>query len=398
MKWTRTASDEDKEGATDVGFLAAPGPVRQPAARSGDRRRHDLALWPVGRDDGKTVWKSYLCDEPQGGAAPWSPVAIAVDGREAYLTCRLRRGLCRRCGRRHRSLGHSLPARRQAEQHDAADVRQAVRRHARSERLGRRRGHSVRPGPGRACRATATSCSRSIAARAICCGNRPALPRSAPSPVIASACNGRGLFVAGKNVVRRYDIAQRPPRLGKGNRRFVRPRLRDGRRGLCAREGFDRQVRCREGREIVQVGVALTSDDPVGNLFSDGEKLWVVGAGRVYAMTTLEHRMKILAEQIAAGDAEAQLNRMRLLCSSRTSTSRHWPTSAAPTRCFQASFRPTKPPSGCFAAIQRAQAHQQAAARSTRSCLTERSSMPASPPQLAKETIGRRNGHADQRA
>src|SRR5687768_18485412 len=29
-------------------------------------------------------------------------------------------------------------------------------------------------------------------------------------------------------------------------------------------------------------------------------------------MTNLEHRLEILAEQIAAGDAEAQLNRMRL--------------------------------------------------------------------------------------
>ena len=67
-----------------------------------------------------------------------------------------------------------------------------------------------------------------------------------------------------------------------------------------------------QGRELSQVGVALTSDEPVGNLFSDGEKLWVVGAGRVYAMTTLEHRLAMLAEQIAAGDAEAQLNRMRL--------------------------------------------------------------------------------------
>src|SRR4029078_9286244 len=67
-----------------------------------------------------------------------------------------------------------------------------------------------------------------------------------------------------------------------------------------------------KGRELRQGGVQLTTEDPVGNLFSDGEKLWVAGAGRVYAMTNLDHRMAILQEKIAAGDGDAQLNRMRL--------------------------------------------------------------------------------------
>jgi hypothetical protein len=70
------------------------------------------------------------------------------------------------------------------------------------------------------------------------------------------------------------------------------------------------------GKELLQVGVALTTNDPVGNLYSDGEKLWATGAGRVYAMTNLEHRLTMLAEQIAAGNGEAQLNRMRLYAKS----------------------------------------------------------------------------------
>src|SRR5690606_31502042 len=67
------------------------------------------------------------------------------------------------------------------------------------------------------------------------------------------------------------------------------------------------------GEDLGQVGVRLPTEDPVGNVYSDGQKLWVAGAGRVYAMTTLEHRLEILAQQISKGDPEAQLTRMRLM-------------------------------------------------------------------------------------
>jgi hypothetical protein len=140
-------------------------------------------------------------------------------------------------------------------------------------------------------------------------------PRSPLGGTPAAYClgvSGRGLFVGGKNVVRRYDIPS--------GRMVWEKEIGDSLgRGCLTEDAVYVPVRdsivkfdAEKGRELVQVGVALTSDDPVGNLYSDGEKLWVVGAGRVYAMTTLEHRLTKLAEQIAAGEPEAQLNRMRL--------------------------------------------------------------------------------------
>jgi outer membrane protein assembly factor BamB len=140
-------------------------------------------------------------------------------------------------------------------------------------------------------------------------------PRTSPFGTVASYClgvNGRGLFVAGKNVVRRYDLPSgRLVQEKEIENSFGRGCVTETAVYLPVNDSIlklDLELK----HDLAQVGVALTSDEPVGNLFSDGEKLWVVGAGRVYALTALEHRLEMLAEQIAAGDAEAQLNRMRL--------------------------------------------------------------------------------------
>src|SRR5690606_38668737 len=64
--------------------------------------------------------------------------------------------------------------------------------------------------------------------------------------------------------------------------------------------------------DISQVGVSNVSGDPVGNLFTDGEKLWVAGASGFYALTNFGRRMDELSKRISAGDATAQLIRMRM--------------------------------------------------------------------------------------
>src|SRR6188474_3905855 len=44
-------------------------------------------LYGLSPDDGRTLWKTYLCDEPAGGCEPWSPMGVAVEGRDAYVLC-----------------------------------------------------------------------------------------------------------------------------------------------------------------------------------------------------------------------------------------------------------------------------------------------------------------------
>src|SRR4029453_4497637 len=79
VKWTRPASDEDKEGTSDVGFLAAPvacgNLLLAPVTDGGT-----IWLFALSADDGKTVWKSYLCDAPPGGGSPFARGDMAGGG------------------------------------------------------------------------------------------------------------------------------------------------------------------------------------------------------------------------------------------------------------------------------------------------------------------------------
>jgi outer membrane protein assembly factor BamB len=310
MRWTRAASDEDKEGSSDVGFLAAPVPCGNlllvPVTDAGT-----IWLTALSAADGATVWKTYLCDEPQGGAAPWAPVAIAVDGREAYLSVG--------CG-----VIFAVDA-----------VGGTVRWALRYQRDGKpnmmlRNVYGNQSGGlldlagwdddvvipyGRALVVLSSDCDKLLAIdrrTGELLWDSPRSPSQGPPGQYCLGVNGRGLFIGGKNVVRRYDIPS--------GRMIWEQSIDDSfGRGCLTADALYMPVKdsivkfeLEKGRELVQVGVALTTDDPVGNLFSDGEKLWAVGAGRVYAMTTLEHRLQLLAERIAAGDADAQLDRMRL--------------------------------------------------------------------------------------
>ncbi|MEX2173109.1 MAG: PQQ-binding-like beta-propeller repeat protein [Pirellulaceae bacterium] len=304
MKWTRTASDEDKEGGSDVGFLAAPVPCGNlllvPITDGGT-----IWLFALSPGDGATVWKSYLCDEPQGGAAPWSPVAIAVDGREAYLTCGC--GVIFAVDGVAGSIRWAIRYQRDGKQNNV--MRQYGYNAAATLDLSGWDDDVVIP-YGQALIVMSSDCDKLLAIDRRTGELLWASPRAEADYCLG--VHGRGLFVAGKNVVRRYDIPS-------GRLVWVKEVEDSLGRGCVTGDAVYLPVKdsivkfdVEKGGELVQVGVAQTNDDPVGNLFSDGEKLWVAGAGRVYAMTTLEHRLHKLAEQIAAGDPAAQLNRMRL--------------------------------------------------------------------------------------
>jgi len=86
LQWHRSAAaDGDEGGKFDVGFLAAPVPFARfllaPVIDGGS-----LWVYALEKKTGKTAWKSFLCDDPTSGASPWSPVALAVDGGDAYVS------------------------------------------------------------------------------------------------------------------------------------------------------------------------------------------------------------------------------------------------------------------------------------------------------------------------
>lgn len=307
--WTRTAVDDDSITTGAMGFLAAPttcrGQLLVPVTDGG-------TIWLVSLESatGKTLWRTFLCDEPQSGASPWAEIVLAVEGGEVYLTCGcgvafaidLHSGGVNWAVRYARGEGSHSPQSRTFDS-EARPIRLPA---GWDDDLVIPHGRSL---------IVLSSDSDQLLALDRASGQRVwESPRIPPLGHPASYClgvRGDGLYVAGKNVVRKYSLAN--------GRLLAEREIGDSLgRGCLTNEEVLVPVKETIQRFDLALGqpraipVSLTGREPVGNLFSDGEHLWGVGAGRIYALTTLETRLKQLAEQIAAGDGQAQLARMRL--------------------------------------------------------------------------------------
>lgn len=84
------SENEDSEEVLDpfdsVGFMSAPVGVGDlilvPVSQTGS-----IFIYAMSFDTGELVWKSYLCDEPTGGSDPFSPMDITLEGSSAYISC-----------------------------------------------------------------------------------------------------------------------------------------------------------------------------------------------------------------------------------------------------------------------------------------------------------------------
>jgi hypothetical protein len=306
--WTRSAAEGNKAGGAEIGYLAAPTPCGElllaPVTDGG-------TIWLQGleRATGKMVWTTFLCDEPRGGASPWAEVVLAAEGGEAYLSCG--------CG-----VAFAIDTRsgevRWAARYSRGDENTRMQARGRDSELPRVQVPSgwdddVTIVAGRLVVVMASDGEQVLAL------DRRTGRRvwESPRTLQGSAANyclgvrGGGLFVAGKNVVRKYElasgrlVAQRDLADSLGRGCVTKDEVL-----LPVQDGIVRlDLNLQEER---QTEVVLSRKEPVGNLFSDGQRLWMVSGGRVAALTPVEERLKQLAQQIARGDGNAQLNRMRL--------------------------------------------------------------------------------------
>jgi outer membrane protein assembly factor BamB len=312
----RAASDEDKEGSTDVGFLGAPigfgNLILVPVTDGG-------AIWLYAMEEARqsddqkcmtTVWKTYLCDEPSEGVNPWASIVPALDGRDLYLCCgtgvvfavdavsgqvrwAIRYQRTGKPDQRMRNFGNLTARKKFSEWEDDVVVPH-----------------------GRALIVMASDSDQLMAIDRRTGQLLWESPRTSSLGTTATYClgvSGNNLYVGGRDVVRCYAMSG-------GKLKWEKPIDGSYGHGCLTADAIYVPVKDSvlkldpaTGKEMGQVGVALPTDDPVGNVYSDGQKLWVAGGARVYAMTSLDHRLNILAQQIAAGDPEAQLTRMRLM-------------------------------------------------------------------------------------
>ena len=79
--------EDESPWITNGGFMAAPigygetllVPVNNGGAIS------VYALDP--KQEGKTIWKAFLCDEPETGAVPWSAINLSIEGSDLFVSC-----------------------------------------------------------------------------------------------------------------------------------------------------------------------------------------------------------------------------------------------------------------------------------------------------------------------
>ena len=78
---------ESEEYISSGGFMAAPigfgNLIIVPVNISG--AIYAYALDPA--NGGKTVWKSFLCDEAETSANAWSPIEMSINGSDLFVTC-----------------------------------------------------------------------------------------------------------------------------------------------------------------------------------------------------------------------------------------------------------------------------------------------------------------------
>lgn len=79
-------SEEVLDPFDSVGFMSAPVGVGDlvlvPVSQAGS-----MFMYAINAETGELAWKSYLCDEPSGGSQPFSPMELTVDGSSAYISC-----------------------------------------------------------------------------------------------------------------------------------------------------------------------------------------------------------------------------------------------------------------------------------------------------------------------
>ena len=241
LRWYRNAQTDEHGGKFDVGFLAAPVPFARflivPVSDNGA-----LWLYALEKKTGDLVWKTFLCEDPTSGANPWSPVAVAIDGGDAYVSTgagvifavESLSGTVRWAVRYERTGGASVDNRR---------LRYGIPSFARISGWDE---DTVIP-HGKHLVVMASDCDELFALdrrSGELLWESPRTPTGDDPPgEYCLGLVGDGLFVAGKNVVRRYDIpsgrllwqARLDASLGRG--------ALDGQRRVRARKRCHRAAR-----------------------------------------------------------------------------------------------------------------------------------------------------------
>ncbi len=259
---------------------------------------HAGAIWIYAIDpaqEGKTVWKSFLGDEPETGAAAWPAINLSLDGSDLFVSCGM--GVVYILDP---STGMVRFARRY--QRDGT-IDKTFRRLNWSNPKTNFDGWSndvVIPfGRQMICFSSDTNRVNSFDRNTgEIIWQNPNDPRSKKVDYLLGVYDGV-LYAAGRETVVAFNLNEEGRMVWGGEQVF------DGKtsygRGMLTPNGiyipvadsiykFDLDGDGVDAKKLAVVDVDLGTDAPVGNLYSDGKQIWVHGGNRVYALWPAESK------------------------------------------------------------------------------------------------------------
>jgi hypothetical protein len=242
--------------------------------------------------EGETVWSAFLCDEPETGSVPCSPINLTVDGSDLFATCGT--GVLFALDP---STGKIRFAKRYAR---AGEKNENFRRAYNSTHISFDGWSSDTIIPNG--RELICFCSDANAIFSIDRNDGSLVWKTGLRPYGAKVDYIIGawddlLYLGGKNTIIAIDLK------AEGYIAWGGEPLFDGAtstgRGMVTPQGVFVPVgnaiwrfglKPKKGRAEVlnQIEAFLGTESPVGNLYSDGQRIWVHGASRLYALSPKE--------------------------------------------------------------------------------------------------------------
>jgi outer membrane protein assembly factor BamB/TolA-binding protein len=325
VQWTRGAyekpsgdgAEDDPEEASSgegrVGFLGTPVPfgnlILCPVTEGG-------AIYIYAMDskkNGATVWKTFLCDDPSEGVSLFSPVEITIAGQEAYAVCGS--GVLFAL---NAATGNIQFARRYKRDGDRKSITTNYNRNQQKILVPRAWDDDVVVAWRNALVVMASDHDYLFAIdrrTGKFLWDAPRIPFD--EDVDHAYCLGTyddKLFMATNKSVLCYNLA------GDGKLQWYRKLNGNsyGRGFLTSKAVYlpvadsILKMDIQTGQTVSQVGVNLGAENKVGNIYSDGQQIWVVGINRVVGLRSLKDRLEELAVRIEADDLQAVRERLTI--------------------------------------------------------------------------------------
>ncbi len=299
LKWTLP---EQKKETNDIavvegdpkwleggGFMSAPisfGKLLLVPVNNGG----SISIYALDPDQsGKTVWQSFLCDEPDSGAEAFAAINLTLDGSDLFVSCGMgvvfvldpATGLVR-FAKRYNRVGTPDDFRRRS----GWTVNRLNFNGWSSDVV-------IPYGREMICFSSDTD-----SIEALDRNTGETIWRSEMSPIGYKVDYLLGvyddvLYAAGRETIVAYDL-NGEGRMVWGAEQMFDDKISRG-RGMLTPDGiympvedsiyhFSLPQEKNEAKLLDRVQVNLGTDAPVGNLFSDGSRIWVHGANRLYAL------------------------------------------------------------------------------------------------------------------